>query len=258
MNDNRILDMARLADLVSAKSKHSDYQLLHPSLAALMPQKSYQPAGKYESQRQAYMNRHLPLAGLRILDLGANTGFFSLAAIEAGAREVVSQEGNREHAEFISLGAHCLGLEDRLEVRSSYFDFSAASCHQESFDLVLCLNVLHHLGDDFGDPEMSLDAAKTDMISSLNRLAAHARHCWMQLGFNWKGNRHRPLFASGTKRELIDFVKQGIRGHWEIERIAVADPVSRSYTDVTTHNLQRFDGLGEFLNRPLFLLRAAL
>lgn len=256
MSDNRTLEIANLTELVRSKSKHSEYQLLHPSLALLLPEARYQPTGKSEPQRQDYMSIHQPLTDLRVLDIGANTGYFSLAAIEGGAQRVVSQEGNLEHAEFISLCARALGHEGRLEVRPSYFEFSESNVDTECFDLVLCLNVLHHLGDDFGDQTLSLDAAKAEMMSSLNRLATRTHHCWMQLGFNWKGDRHRPLFPNGTKRELIDFVQQGIQGHWNIDRIAVVDPTSRSYVDANTENLQRFDGLGEFLNRPLFLLRS--
>ena len=76
----------------------------------------------------------------------------------------------------------------------------------------------------------------------------------MQLGFNWKGDRHRPLFASGTKVELIDYVRHSVKGHWRIDNIAVVNPKTRVYEPINDFNLQRFDTLGEFLNRPLFLL----
>lgn len=255
MNYNNSPDTDTLARLTRVKSKHSGYQVLHPKLAALVPEIGYHPPGKYEEERLAYMTLNQPLVGLRVLDIGANTGYFSLAAIEGGALHVVSHEGNREHAEFISLGARCLGLEHRLEVRPTYFNFSS-SCNVEQFDVVLCLNVLHHLGDDFGDPTLSLEAAKKAMIAALNRLASSTASCWMQLGFNWKGNPHRPLFANGTKQELIDFVQQGIEDNWDIERIGVVDPTSRCYVDADAYNLERFDGLGEFSNRPLFLLQS--
>lgn len=257
MNDDLTRDIATLRSLVGAKSKHSDYQLLHPSLAELIPEADYHPLGKCEMERQAYMIRHQPMTNLHVLDIGANTGYFSFAALESGARHVVSQEGNREHANFITLGARCLGVMRHIEVRPSYFDFSEVSLKGEYFDLVLCLNVLHHLGDDFGNPTLSLEGAKTDMINAINRLSFHANRCWMQLGFNWKGNRHRPLFTRGTKQEIIDFIQQGTKGYWHIDRIAVVDPAHRKYVDVNLQNLQRFESLGEFLNRPLFLLRSS-
>ena len=240
-----------LQRLMQAHSKHSDYQLLHPSLSSLLGHLP-QPAGKHEAQRQRYMAQHLLLRGLSVLDIGANTGYFSFAALEAGAARVVSQEGNAEHAHFIALAAQGLGLDDRLEVRPHYYSFTDPSA--ERFDVTLCLNVLHHLGDDFGDQALSLDEAKAQMLMGLQRLARHTRHLWMQLGFNWKGDRMKPLFAGGTKAELIDFVQQGVQGHWRIDDIAVVNPQTRDYEPIDHHNLQRFDSLGEFLNRPLFRL----
>jgi SAM-dependent methyltransferase len=240
-----------LQRLMQAHSKHSDYQLLHPSLGALLGHLP-QPVGKHEAQRQRYMAQQLLLRGLSVLDIGANTGYFSFAALEAGAARVVSQEGNAEHAHFIALAAQGLGVDDRLKVRPHYYSFTDPRA--ERLDVTLCLNVLHHLGDDFGDQALSLDEAKVQMLVALNRLARHTRHLWMQLGFNWKGDRHRPLFAQGTKAELIDFVRQGVQGHWRIDDIAVVNPQTLGYEPIDDHNLQRFDSLGEFLNRPLFRL----
>jgi len=251
MNKLKIASVDKLAELVALKSKHSVYQLLHPLLQPLVSSE-YQPLGKHEVERQRYMAEHLSIEGRKILDIGANTGYFSFAAIEAEASKVVCFEGNAEHASFIENAANYLGVSDKILVKDEYFNFQ--NDEKERYDTTLCLNVLHHLGDDFGDPTLSLSAAKVEMINSLNRLAARTVRCWIQLGFNWKGNRHCPLFANGTKRELIDFVQQGTQGHWVIDRIAVVDPVSQRYVDASPENLQRFDSLGEFLNRPLFLL----
>ncbi len=248
---NQLASTQSLEGLALARSKHSAYQLLHPSLLPLLGELP-QPVGKHEAQRQHFMERQLPLAGLRLLDIGANTGYFSFAALKAGAAGVVSQEGNAEHARFIALAAQALGLGSRLEVRPGYYSFAEPGA--EHFDLTLCLNVLHHLGDDFGDPALDLDSAKLEMLAALNRLATHTRHCWLQLGFNWKGDRTRPLFAHGTKAELIDFVSAGTAGHWRVDDIAVVDPRSGEYEPVNARNLAREDSLGEFLNRPLFRL----
>jgi hypothetical protein len=242
-----------LAALMQARSKHADYQLLHPSLATLLGDRG-QPAGRHELQRQRFMSRHCPLHGLRVLDIGANTGYFSFAALAEGASVVVSQEGNADHAGFIALAARHLPGGERLSVRNEYHDFGPQ--HTEPFDLTLCLNVLHHLGDDFGDPRLALPEAKAAMLKALNQLARTSHQLWLQLGFNWKGDRHRPLFEHGTKAELVDFVRLGTQGHWQIEQIAVVDPQGRDYVPLDERNAARFDALGEFLNRPLFRMRS--
>jgi SAM-dependent methyltransferase len=242
-------EACNLQRLVQARSKHSAYQLLHPCLSPLLGELP-QLGGKHEAQRQSYMSRCLPLSGLRVLDIGANTGYFSFAALEAGAASVVSQEGNADHAEFIALAALCLGVNGRLAVRPQYYNFTAPS--DEHFDVTLCLNVLHHVGDDFGDQALSLDDAKAQMVLALQGLARHTHHLWMQLGFNWKGDRHRPIFPGGTKAELIDFVRLGVHDYWHIDDIAIVSPDTREYEPLDANNLERFDHLGEFLNRPLF------
>jgi len=250
-SDPRSDPLNTLQALVQAHSKHSDYQLLHPSLKILLGDIP-QPAGRHEAQRQYYMARRLPLNGLRVLDIGANTGYFTFAALADGAREVVSQEGNTEHARFVTLVAEGMDLGHRLEIRPGYYRFEDPS--NDCFDVTFCLNVLHHLGDDFGDRHISLEPAKTAMLAALNGLSLHTRHLWMQLGFNWKGDRSCPLFSEGTKVDVIDFVRQGTQEYWCINDIAVVNPKTLNYEPIAHHNLGRFDALGEFLNRPLFLM----
>lgn len=243
----------RLAALVKANSKHSDYQLLHPMIRYAVGD-TYQPAGKQEERRQAYMQSSLPLSGKSVLDIGANTGYFSFGAIQAGATHVTAVEGNADHAKFIAEVARCLGIEQRLHVRHSYFDFSLADA--EHFDIALCLNVLHHLGDDFGDQRIVLEEAKNEMVHALRAMAKKSTWMWFQLGFNWKGNRYKPLFPNGLKSELITFVTAACEGEWSIDKIAVFNPQTGDYEDSRDNLLGRFDKIGEFLNRPLFLLRS--
>jgi SAM-dependent methyltransferase len=239
-----------LRALYDAHSKHSSYQLIHPSLLPLLGDAAGLPAGKHEAQRQRWFERGVRFADASVLDIGANTGYFSFAALGQGARRVVSQEGNVRHAEFIEAAARRLGLAERLEARPSYFDFAAAP--RERFDICLCLNVLHHLGDDFGDPAVTIGEARHLMLAGINGLAASSKTLLLQLGFNWKGDVRFPLFEGGTKQAVIDFVRAGTASHWQIDEIVVVDTVSRDYVPAEAHQLARVDGLGEFLNRPLF------
>lgn len=245
-----------LADLVRQRSKHSAYQLLHPSVARLLGEAVPPVAGKGEAQRWRCIESHTRLAGARVLDIGANTGYFSFAALQAGAREVVCYEGNPQHARFIAQAAEALGLQDRLTVHAGYypFDDAAAEARGLPFDLCLCLNVLHHVGDDFGDPQLRLAAARTRMQEGIRHLADVARTLVLQLGFNWQGDRARPIFEHGTKDEMIDFVQQASVGHWRVRHIAVAEGTARSYRALDEHNRRRDDAMGEFYNRPLFVM----
>lgn len=242
----------KLIALVKKTSKHSGYQLLHPWLGAVVENNEL-PTGKNEAERQAYMHSNYAFSEASVLDIGANTGYFSFGALEAGASYVTAVEGNAEHAEFIHEAAKYLGIEDRLIVRREYFDFESKTDH---FDLILCLNVLHHLGDDFGSQHVGLEDAKTKMSLCFRNLARTGNWMWFQLGYNWKGNRHLPLFQHGLKSELIEFIVDSCQQSWAVEKVAIFDPTTNAYADIREELLVRFDDLGEFLNRPLFLLRS--
>lgn len=247
MNDCEAKEALR--GLATARSKHSAYQVFHPGLIPILGEGS--PCrGKHEAERQSVIGRLTEWKGASVLDIGANTGYFSLAALEAGAARVVSREGNREHAQFMRVAAKALGLEPRWTVCGCYHAFDATVT--ERFEVTLCLNVLHHLGDDFGDSRQSKGQASDAMVAALNQTASTTRILWMQMGFNWKGDVRQPLFERGTKGEMIDFVRRGTEGRWRIDEVLVLDPRSREYMPANEDNLVRYDALGEFLNRPLF------
>jgi hypothetical protein len=80
----------------------------------------------------------------------------------------------------------------------------------------------------------------------------------LQIGFNWHGNIEQPLFLKGTKREMINFVTDGTENNWEICSIGVAQSVEGEivYCDLNESNIERNDSLGEFLNRPIFIMKS--
>jgi hypothetical protein len=57
-------------------------------------------------------------------------------------------------------------------------------------DIVLLFNVIHHLGDDFGDKSLLWKKAKEKM--KLVSIAFHTNEVLvLQMGFCWKGDRNR-------------------------------------------------------------------
>lgn len=247
---------AMLNQLLVKESKHYAYQMVHPSLQHIFGQELPAIRGRYESERFDVMSKISQFSGARVLDIGANTGFFSFAALANGASEVISYEGNTDHAKFIKLAAGAIRLESRLLVRPVYYDFHHIL--NSSFDIGFCLNVLHHLGDDFGDPCLSLYQARHSMIESINGLAHSVKMLWLQIGFNWKGKVELPMFINGTKSELIEFVRIGTAKYWTIEEILVFDPRRGIFNPLSLDNCGRYDELGEFLNRPLFLMSSRI
>lgn len=245
-----------LVELYRKGGKHANYQEIPACLTGFFDGMRITPRIGRESARLNFILKHLPIKGSRIVDIGANTGYFTFGLLDAGAAKVVSYEGNPIHAEFIRVAAESVGLTNRIAVRNEYFDFERPS-HRDVVNLILLMNVLHHVGDDYGQSTGVADARK-QIGESLKRLATMTRHLVFQLGYNWKGNRDLPLFANGTKSEQIEFVNSVMLGFWDIVAIGIADMRTEGlvYTPPTPANLVRQDALGEFLNRPLFLCRS--
>lgn len=248
-------DEALLRDWYGRHSKHSDYQALYPPLAARLSQPFGTQPKRLEAERLACMAVHIPLNGARVMEIGANTGYFTLGCLKQGAREVLAYELNPEHARFVTLAARVLGWAHRLSVRCEAYSPLGEEAGADPAALCLNLNVLHHLGDDFGAHCPDTASAKASMLDTLRQTAPSCRRMFFQMGFNWKGDRHQPLFAGGTKAEMVEFVA-GAGDCWRIEAVWAYDPhpAERAYRPLSGALWQRQDAIGEFANRPLFLL----
>lgn len=245
----------QLQSLFQAASKHSQYQVLPPAVLDLLPQDAVQVKSRYERERLDYIASRLDLRGCRVADIGGNTGYFSFELLERGATAVRHIEGNTAHHRFVAHAAERLGLADCLHSENRYIDFERPDLAPH--DVVCLLNVLHHVGDDYGDPATRAETVQQTMRDALQRLAPLAHHLVLQIGFNWQGDPTRPIFAHGSKAEVIELVRQ-LDADWAVQAIGIAERHDGRvvYRDLDARNIARDDSLGEFLNRPLFILRS--
>lgn len=251
------IEAEKLKKLYSLRSKHSNYQMLPKRLSGIIEANQLEIKSRYERERFNFILEHVDLADKVCLDIGGNAGFFTLELIDNSAQKVDYYEGNSAHAEFVASAIKLLGWKDRVKVNNTYFLFEEVKT-ETNYDVTLLLNILHHVGDDYDNRKMSMTHAKEKIIKQLNSLAAMTDILIFQLGFNWKGNKNLCLFTNGTKQEMIDYIKAGTSNYWEITKIGVAESREGiiSYFDLNEENVKRCDDLGEFLNRPIFIMKS--
>ena len=246
----------QLKEMYASTSKHSNYQILASELQKYLTNDEIDVKSRNETIRLDYFLKNVDIQNKKVLGIGGNTGFFTFEFLKNGASSLEYYEGNAEHAKFVQLASEVLNYTDALSVHSKYYNFD----QEEKYDVILLLNVLHHLGDDFGDDKVSKEKALETIIEHMKTMAKQTDILVFQLGFNWKGDRNSPLFENGTKKELIDFISSNLTDEFEIMNIGIAEEINDDvvYADLNDKNIQRIDSLGEFLNRPIFIMKSKL
>lgn len=246
----------RLYELYMQSSKHSNYQILAESVQGLLDTSKLEITSRNEKERLRYILRHVNFLDTTVMDIGGNTGYFTFEVLDRGAKHVYYCEGNRNHAEFVKEAVKLLKCEKDITIDNSYYEFGEIQ-DKPFYDITFCLNVIHHLGDDFGKTNDKLSALD-EMKRCINSMASVTDTLVFQMGYNWKGDRKQCLFENGTKAEMIDFIRKSTEGVWQIQNIGVAvvrdDRVD--YEDINEENIKRIDSYGEFLNRPIFIMKS--
>lgn len=103
------------------------------------------------------------LEGKRVLDLGCNAGFWSLAAIETGCDFVLGIDGRQMHVDQANLVFEANEVEEhRYEfLLANLFDVDLGSMGK--FDVVLCLGLLYHVSKPMELMEL-ISAVNTDIL----------------------------------------------------------------------------------------------
>jgi hypothetical protein len=173
----------------ASASLHPQYQefapLLAPHLKGLIPDF---PKVRLDRARFDWMNRKSVLSGRRILELGANTGYFSLRAVsELGATSTI-YEPDANLCEIIRTSAEILGVEDRIDVRQEGVVLEGIEKLPPA-DVLINFNVLHHAGKEFDRGKVrSAGEWSSYATDYLARLKQAAPLMFFQTGFTWGGS----------------------------------------------------------------------
>lgn len=244
--------MDKILELYNNISKHSNYQKLPKSLIPHIGNVE-QNINRYESERWEFIKNNIDISGKKILDIGANTGYFSISSAECNS-SITAIEYNKNHCLFLQECASILNL--KIIVVNDYYDFTKEL--DTEFDFVFILNVLHHIGDDFENQIDSVELAKIKILEYINLFSKNAKNIVFQMGFCWKGDKKLPIFKYGSKKEMISFIKEGTKNNWKISNIGILNKKKLKYVELDTSNIERDDTLGEFGNRPIFILKNKL
>lgn len=248
------MNLKKLKDLYEKTSKHSNYQILPNYLNTLIDDSHLVINSRFEAERLDYLKSHIDFRNKKVLDIGGNTGYFSFQSIEEGAKQVDYVEGNKTHYEFVKFASEDLNI----NAFNKYLNFNNNSEISSDYDIILLFNVIHHLGDDFGDQNISMEKAKTLMGNCINYFQGKTDILVLQMGFCWKGDRDLLLFENGMKEEMINYLKKVIVDKWEIQSIGVAEIEENKtvYKSLNERNIKRNNAIGEFRNRPIFILKS--
>lgn len=245
-----------LRELYQTIGKHSQYQALPKIIQSNLGIEFIPSKSRFERERLRFILENCSPKEKKVLDIGGNIGFFTFEMIFHGAERVVYYEGEKIYSTFVEILTQFLRFEEKIIIRESYFPFDEPP--PEFHNLTLLLNVLHHVGDDFGSKNLNRLQAKQKILKYINVLSSYTEYLVFQMGFCWKGNRDMPLFPHGTKEEMICYLREGTEKLWNIVSIGVPEKHGEEvvYCPLNEKNILRDDSLGEFLNRPLFILEA--
>lgn len=274
----------KLIDLINTDGKHASYQEL-PSILTnrygdLLKEMDWNPS-RLDTPRLRWVTDALGVNKLnKIVDIGANTGFFSFELIKKFGATCTAYEPHVPHANAMSLIKEICNIGDpNFKVESTGVSINDIK-NIEGGDLLVFLNVLHHAGDDFdADKVRSIADWKEYSEDYLKQLSFKFNFMFFQLGNAWKGSSCKiyddKIFFRETKKLLED-------SGWIVESVGLiesflGEPEYETYTlnsysrnQESFHEIQglrkllrycgnklSFNVDYKFLNRPLYLCRSA-
>ncbi len=142
------------------------------------------------------------LAGKTVLDVGCSLGFFCLEALKRGAQRAVGWELTPERVRQAEAVADMLGAPAEYRVQSI-----EDAAPDERFDIVLCLNVLHHLQDPVAALDRLSRMARETLVLEVATLGGHdARKLKLPRWQRWLLDRSPAMIVAGRHADQSFFL----------------------------------------------------
>ncbi len=173
-----------------------------------------------DSARYKNLLAHMDFTRLDVLgDIGANTGFFSLSLAHRFSHlTVYAYEANPNHHRFITAIKNQFSLQN-VQVKNLFVDLSHIDALGRH-DCLLNYNVLHHAGVDFDQGLVTPETFSEYAAAYLKKMRTKAACMVFQMGFNWGGNKAKPLVPVQDDAGKVLFMAKIFRqSGWEIDKI---------------------------------------
>lgn len=218
--------------------------------------------------------------GETVLDVGANTGFFTLSlAHRFPGSKFIACEMNPDHVAFIREIADHFNMKN-VDAQVMSVDMKGIGEIPES-DYMLHFNVLHHAGVDF-DKGMVSDEKnfRSYAVNYLSALRKKTKNMVFQMGYNWGGNKLKHIIplqeditkhtftiglfhSSGWKVHDVALCsrKEGVLRYSKmpasiLEHLTAAASGAEKINDQTISYIAGMEpeSLSEFYRRPVFIV----
>ncbi|MGW8824331.1 class I SAM-dependent methyltransferase [Paenibacillus lautus] len=245
----------KLKNLYKDSSKHSTYQNI-PSFVqeALGYQEHINEEWRGDTARYKFILGFLQeLKVDSIVDIGANTGFFSHSLMKDLPNiSVTAIEPNKNHAEFIREINEIFNLTN-IKVIDKPLQIENFDALQNEFDCALILNVLHHAGVDFDQDKVKEPYEVWDYMENyLNKFSKVSSLIILQLGYNWGGDKTKPIVpTSDCYRMFSNLYNSAKRSGWNIREAAYYFKREQEYKTMPQSILDTIDN-DESKSRDLF------
>ncbi len=168
-----------------------------------------------------------------VLDIGANTGFFSHSlAYEFPSLKVTALEPNINHANFITEINDIFKL-GNMDIINKSLGIDDVIKFDSKFDSSLLLNVLHHAGVEFDIGKINTEIEFWDYFRNFLNSYSISPTIIIQVGYNWGGNKLKPIIKPDCLYDMFLQLLTNInQSCWKATNVAYYNSEFKKYIDV--------------------------
>jgi len=232
---------AELVDLLLENAKHTTYQMLPPCVKD-QDNRFGRLIGtqRQDEKRYDWLKSNMPSLTGRVIDIGANLGYFSFRTLQDYQVNIVAYEPYKPHAKAISIIRKLCDFEAKqMKVVDQGIGLREIEALPQA-DLLILLNVIQHAGEDYDqDLVDNIQNWRSYAVNYLTKLRSKADKLFFQMGYTWLGYAGKLC----KDENIIDFTASLlVDAGWQIKSCGIIKDFSEPFTyqnydiALTTHN----------------------